>query len=100
MAKRELIYSTLLYMPSGRELSNLEKLHTKTLMRFLNVFQTLPQYSICHSDCVVYNYIQFDYGGDVILTSRDQLKAMLDKREHVPNKKEAKLKRQQKHGNH
>ncbi len=97
MAKAGLIYSILLDIPTGRELSNLERLHTKTLMRFLKVFQSLPQYNHYEHE-IHYKYIQFDHGDQVILTSRDQVKAVLDTREHVPNKQEAKLKRQQKHG--
>ena len=80
-------------------LSDLSNLHTKTLLRFREVFNKNPAY---HWDGggMIYNCIQFDYGDNVILTTADAVKATLDTREHVPNKKEAKLKRQQKHGNH
>lgn len=68
-------------------LTYIEPYHTGTLKKWLDITRV-------SSD----RYYKIIHNGKVIITTFKVVKKLLDTREHVPNKQEAKLKRQQRHG--
>lgn len=83
MAKPE--YQVMSCLCSPTPTQSLSKLHTKTLMKFMDIVRVTPGafYKIIHNNSVLITYYQ-------------QVKAILNTRENVPNKQERKLARQQK----